>query len=147
VPLRAAVPRIVWDADRGVLDALAQLDPHTQRAAARWLARRAFEIAGLADLDWVHPALAAMDRGDPLPEPFTAPAAVYPLVLPDGRRSPTAASPGQPRHRPSFAVPTIFRATNADPGEAVTLTYRSAVATFHDRRDELVTELRERYLS
>jgi hypothetical protein len=146
VPARAGVPAIVSAADQAVLDALARLDPPTQRAAARWLARRAFEIAELAELDWVRPALAAMDRGDPLPEPFTSLSAVYPRVLPDGQQSPRGAKPGEPRHRPSFALPTIFRAVNEDPAEAVARTYRGALSTFHDRREELVTELRERYL-
>ncbi len=57
--------------DRELLDAFEALDAGTQRAAARWLARRAFEIAGLDRLDWVRPALDAMDRGAEVVGRFT----------------------------------------------------------------------------
>jgi hypothetical protein len=158
--------------DRDLLDTFAALDADTQRAAARWLARRAFEIAGLDRLDWVTPALDALDRGDPLPAPFTDLAAVFPLVLPSGARLGAVAvrgdatagrddanagrgdatagrgagGPARRVHRPSFAVPAIFSAADPDPLRALVDTFSHAAATFDDRRAELVAELRERYL-
>jgi hypothetical protein len=111
----------------------------TRRAAARWLARRAFEMAGIDRLDWVRPALAALDRGEPLPAPFTSPAAVFPL-LPPGDAGGT-----EPIHRPSFAVPAIFSAGLPDSRQALAETLRHAEATYHDRREELRRELLERY--
>lgn len=141
--------------DRALLDAFEALDPQTQRATARWLARRAFEIAGLDGLDWVSPALNAMDAGAALPEPFTEPAAVFPLVRPGGgrvwakvevgRRS-DAARPARRIHRPSFAVPAIFSAVHPDPLRALVDTFSHTAATFDDQRDALVTELRQRWL-
>jgi len=142
--------------DRDLLDAFEALDADTQRAAACWLARRALEIAKLDRLDWVRPALAALDAGTPLPAPFTDPAAVFPLVRPTGRRVLQVGLvklPGAPRqpksrvHRPSFAVPAIFSATDPDPLRALVDTFSHATATFDDRRNELVSELRRRWLA
>jgi len=142
--------------DRDLLEAFEALDADTQRAAARWLARRAFEIAKLDRLDWVRPALAALDAGIPLPAPFTDPAAVFPLVRPTGRSTlqiglvKRAAAPQQPKtrvHRPSFAVPAIFSATDPDPLRALVDTFSHAAATFDDLRNELVIELRRRWLA
>jgi len=144
--------------DRDLLEAFEALDADTQRAAARWLARRAFEVAKLDRLDWVRPALAALDAGTPLPAPFTDPAAVFPLVRPTGRSAlqirfgsvKRAGAPHEPKtrvHRPSFAVPAIFSATDPDPLRALVDTFSHAAATFDDLRNELVIELRRRWLA
>lgn len=133
------------------------LGPVTQRAAARSLARRAFELAELDALDWVRPALAAMDRGDRLPPPFTTrreahararPAGTrtraYAVVVRQGGQSPT---PGPRRiHRPSFAIPAIFAAVDPDPLRALVDSFHHAAATFDDRQDRLMAELRDRFL-
>lgn len=56
--------------DRRLLDAVAALDdPALQRLTA-WVCRTACRRAGLEDLDWVAPALSALERGHPLPPPF-----------------------------------------------------------------------------
>jgi hypothetical protein len=67
------------------------------------LARRAFEVAELDRLDWVRPALDAMDAGAELPEPFTDAAAVFPLVRPAGStlRSGPWSTPSTTRRGPS----------------------------------------------
>lgn len=52
--------------DRKLLDGVAGVDSATQRAVAIWLARRACAVVGLADLDWVKTALAALERGKSL---------------------------------------------------------------------------------
>jgi len=36
------------------------------------------------EIGWVRPALTAMDRGEPLPKPFTSPEAVFPLLWTGG---------------------------------------------------------------
>jgi hypothetical protein len=71
--------------DRSLVDALAQTDPVTQRDIARWVTRRAFVQARLADVEWIAPALAAMDRGEPLPPPFDDDRRAWDLLLSDGR--------------------------------------------------------------
>lgn len=70
----------VVQTDRDLLDSFEALDAVTQRQAARWLARRAFELAELDALDWVRPALEAVDQGEPLPAPFTNHAGVQALL-------------------------------------------------------------------
>ena len=56
--------------DRDLTDSVSAADPSVQRAVAHWAAHRALEAAGLAQLDWVAPALLALDAGAPLPTPF-----------------------------------------------------------------------------
>jgi hypothetical protein len=154
--LRELGGHVVWLArfDWGLLAAFEALDADTQRAVARWLARRAFEIAELDRLDWVRPALAALDAGAPLPAPFTDPAAVFALVLPTGPDTDQAGSVNHtdtpPRSKTSvqrarFAVPAIFSAIDLDPLRALVDTFSYAAATFDERRTELVSELRRRW--
>jgi hypothetical protein len=57
--------------DRDLVDAVAEVNPDTQRRIAHWAARHAYTFAGIADLDWMAPAWEALDRGEPLPESFT----------------------------------------------------------------------------
>lgn len=57
--------------DRDLVDGIAEAGDATQRRIAIWAARQAFTLAGLADLDWLAPAWAALDRGEPLPAEFT----------------------------------------------------------------------------
>lgn len=132
---------------RDLLDVFGGWDPEVQRAAARWLARRAFEVAGMDEIGWVRPALTAMDRGEPLPEPFTSPEAVFPLLWTGFNGSgavPFDASQGV-RHRPSFAVPALFAAVNDDPLEAVVDAFSHAEATCDDQTHDLLTGLRSRF--
>ncbi len=56
--------------DIGLAEAIAAAGPDTQRSIACWVARRTCEVAGIADLDWVAPALRALDEGQQLPPPF-----------------------------------------------------------------------------
>jgi hypothetical protein len=56
--------------DIGLAEAIAAASPDTQRSIARWAARRAYETAGIAELDWVAPALRALDQGQRLQLPF-----------------------------------------------------------------------------
>ncbi|NMO52306.1 hypothetical protein HH310_14000 [Actinoplanes sp. TBRC 11911] len=136
---------------RDLLDVFESWDADVQRDAARWLARRAFEVAGLDRLDWARAALDALDRGLPLPTPFTSPQDVFKLVRPGGKKigvvevSAGAATPARPIHRPSFAVPAIFSAADPDPLQALVDTFRHAEATFNEQSAELLTELRQRY--
>lgn len=56
--------------DVDLVHAVAGLGSDRQRGTARWVARRACAQAGLVDLEWMAPALRALDRGQPLPPPF-----------------------------------------------------------------------------
>ena len=54
--------------DRDLVDAVAEAEAPTQRRIAVWAARHAYTFAGIADLEWLAPAWAALDRGEPAPE-------------------------------------------------------------------------------
>lgn len=145
--------------DRALFDGLETLDDHSARMLARWLARRAFEMAGIADLDWAASALDALDAGQPLPidmeeafervSPVTGESrlevyAGFGYVRPD----PHPLDRYEHIHRPSFAVPALFSAAGPDSLAALIETYDHAIATFHrDRgilRDEVMAKLSSR---
>jgi hypothetical protein len=134
---------------RDLLDGFEALDAGAQRGLARWLARRAFEVAELDRVDWARAALDALDRGLALPEPFTDLESAFrrlrgsEATLIAVTRLGREPWPG-PIHRPSFAIPAIFSALHPDPLQALVDTFSHAEATFHDRRGELVDELRRR---
>ena len=144
--------------DRALLDAFEQLAPATQRAAARWLLRRAFEIAALDTEQWAAAGLDALDRDQPLPPPFGSPAEAFARLnlgraavlvatatVGRARRSP----PHAPRkiHRPSFALPAIFAAREDDPLQALVDAFSHAAAAFDDRRNELIADLTTTWLT
>ncbi|MFD7296630.1 hypothetical protein ACFV9W_25355 [Streptomyces sp. NPDC059897] len=56
--------------DAALVHELDAVDAEAQRAVAVHAARRACAIAGIAELSWVAPALAALDEGRALPAPF-----------------------------------------------------------------------------
>ncbi|MCF2436382.1 hypothetical protein LV779_26655 [Streptomyces thinghirensis] len=87
-----------WTGD--LLDAVDAACPATQRSLARWAAHRAFTAAGLDDVDWITPALVALDRGSPCPPRSTTPGG------PGNASSPTNAQPPARRTRPTDAVAT-----------------------------------------
>ncbi len=142
--------------DRPLVDALGDADPLTQRQVARWVTRRAYAEAGLADIDWIAPALAAMDRGDPLPPPFDGdgrPGSSKPAFdrLRSDRRVPRTAVPSPDGrfgqcHQQSMALPAIFSARQEDPLRAALDALHSGAAGFgRDRYPALFTEVREAF--
>ncbi|GLW31147.1 hypothetical protein Areg01_40870 [Actinoplanes regularis] len=134
-------------------------DPAKQRTVTRWLARRAFEVAGLAELDWARPALEALERGDPLPFPdrravfrlISAAALVtaatgLPLDQLENRLTEAQRAELRERiDRAPMAVITIFNTTNPDPARALADTFLTALETFEGRPEDLVGELRDRF--
>ncbi len=139
--------------DRSVIDTIADLDPEAQRSVARWCVHRAFDAAGLSSLDWVAPALAALDRGDDLPPPFDDQVRVWEAlhggtdnvvnthsVLVEGdigseyRIMPEAA-----------ALPALFGAVEPDPLRAAFDALYAAAVTFGDEHPRLFRELREAF--
>ncbi|MEU7042818.1 hypothetical protein AB0A77_17370 [Streptomyces varsoviensis] len=71
--------------DAGLVHAIDGAGADRQRVVARLAARRAYDVTGLAELDWVVPALAALDEGRPLPAPFDDRERVWELVDSDER--------------------------------------------------------------
>ena len=62
--------------DRDLVDGIVEASAATQRRIAHWAARRAYTRAGITDLEWLAPAWAALERGEPLPVDCTDPAAM-----------------------------------------------------------------------
>ncbi|GAA2876234.1 hypothetical protein Acy02nite_75600 [Actinoplanes cyaneus] len=134
-------------------------DPGKQRTVTRWLARRAFEVAGLATLDWARPALEALDRGEPLPFPdrrsvfrlISAAALVtattgLPLDQLENRLTESQRAELRERiDRAPMAVITIFNTANPDPARALEDTFVTALETFDGRPEDLIAELRAQF--
>jgi hypothetical protein len=136
--------------DRSLVDALAQMDPVTQREIARWVTRRAFVEARLADVEWIVPALAAMDRGEPLPSPFDDDRRAWDLLLSDPRVPRTlVTSPDGRFHnclQQAMAFPALFSAGEQDPlRAALDALWSAAVAFGHGRHQVLFTEVRQAF--
>ncbi|GLY99945.1 hypothetical protein [Actinoplanes sp. NBRC 103695] len=140
---------------RDLLDDLALLPAPRQREIARWLAREAFTHAGLTDDPQAVAALDALDRDVPLPPPFTDLDAAFAHLHPDPTRLIASSRfvrpddpppPRYPIHRPSFAIPALFGATEDDPLQAVVEAFTHTEATYEDRAADLVAALRARFL-
>jgi hypothetical protein len=136
--------------DRSLVDALADADPVTQRAIARWATRRAFVEAQLADVEWIAPALAAMDRGEPLPSPFDHDQRAWELLLSDAGVPQTLVTSPDGRLdnclQQAMAFPALFAALEQDPLRAALDALWSAAVTFgHSRHQVLFTEVRQAF--
>ncbi|MCC8243295.1 hypothetical protein [Saccharothrix luteola] len=145
-------PLLVVGLDRPLGEAIAEAGPALQRDVARWAARRAFTEAGLAEVDWIAPALAAMDRGEPLPPPF-GDEPLWELLDPllaDDRVPKTLISSLDGKRdnvlQQAMALPAIFAAQQENPLEAALEALWAGVTTFgHRRHGVLFTELREAF--
>lgn len=136
--------------DRSLVDALARTDPVIQRDIARWVTRRAFVEAQLADVEWIAPALAAMDRGEPLPSPFDDDQRAWDLLLSDARVPTTLVTSPDGRLdnclQQAMAFPALFAALEQDPLRAALDALWSAAVTFgRSRHQVLFTEVRQAF--
>jgi hypothetical protein len=145
------IPLLVVGLDRPLGEAIAEAGPAVQRDVARWAARRAFTEARLAEVDWIAPALAAMDRGEPLPPPFAdgAPAELVDSLLADGRITPEVTTSLDGKRdvlQQAMALPALFAAHGEDPLRAALEALWAGVLTFgHGRHGALFAELRESF--
>ncbi|MFJ7906697.1 hypothetical protein [Kitasatospora sp. NPDC096204] len=93
--------------DASLPHALDDAGPRAQRVVARFAARRACAAAGLAGLDWVAAALAALEEDRPLPPPFDDPDALWQALAADprvpARTVRRAVAPGREPFRPPHA--------------------------------------------
>jgi hypothetical protein len=123
---------------------------------ANWLARQAFELAGMTSDPLAAAALDALDNGAALPPPFTDEQSAFAYLHPAQSHLTGALAfvssderPHRPYpiHRPSFAIPALFGATDSNPLQAVVEAFTHAEATFDDRKDELEAALRSHFLT
>ncbi len=137
--------------DIGLAEAIAAQSPDIQRSIARWVARRAYEVAGIADLDWVAPALRALDQGQQLPPPFGDRKQVWQRLRSDPRVPNGAVPslrPGGPPNmsQPHMAVPALFNAAGPDSLDAALQALYAAAVTFgRDNYPALLEEVRRTY--
>jgi hypothetical protein len=120
--------------DTGLADAIAAASTDTQRAIARWAARRAYEVAGIADLDWVAPALRSVSQGRELPSPFDDREQVWQKLFGDPRvpRMTVVSIDGRIANmrQSAMALPALFDAAGPDPLDAALRALYAAVVTF-----------------
>jgi hypothetical protein len=131
----------VAELDRPLLDAVDQVDADTQRAIARWSARRACSEAQLAEVDWIAAALAGMDRGEELPASFHESPGVWRRLWADERIVSTTITTVDGLtdnfHQQSMAFPAIVAAYEEDPLVAAVDTIRIAAHTYGYGRPQL----------
>ncbi|ATL27770.1 hypothetical protein [Streptomyces formicae] len=132
--------------------ALDRLGPDRQRAVARWAARRAYEKAGLTDVGWIVPALAAAERGQPLPAPFDAVddhASVWERLFgdPDVPDTIVPSTDGRiPNMRQqAMAIPALYGAVEDDPLRAALDALYAAAVTYGPAYDTLFAEARSAF--
>ena len=149
-PLRAlgwaAIPVALLD--RAAAEAIARADAGSQRAIARWAARRAYEEAQLAEHGWIAAALGAMDRGEELPESFDNTSKAFDRAWGDQSVAKTLITTLDGRYdnfsQQAMAIPAIFEACADDTLAAAIGAVRVAVDTFgFGREQEFFTELRQ----
>lgn len=135
--------------DVHLVHALDAADPGLQRRIARWAARRAFEAAGLAEVEWIAPALDALDAGEPLPEPFDGPGRAFDRALSDPRvpRSTVVipAVPGQEISRQAVALPAITAAAEPDPLQGAVDAVCAAASSFGTESRAFLAEVRRTF--
>lgn len=135
--------------DRALLDAMAEATPRLQRDIARWAARRACDHAGLSSLDWVQPALNALERDEPLPPPFDDERRVWDLLLGEDVELQvvvaTTEDPAPTMWPPAAALPTLFAAVELDPLHAAIDAVFGAAITFGNEYPQLLRELRDTF--
>lgn len=140
---------VIAQLDRDLVDGIDNLDETAQRAVAIWAARRACGEAGLSDLDWVIPALAALEHGSPLPRPFDDHNAAFELLHTDTRVPRTAVPSYDGRHdrvsQQHAALPALWAATAADPLAAGLESLFHAIVTFGSRYPRLLAEVRQAF--
>ena len=144
--------RAAAELDVGLAEAVAAASPLTQRSIARWAARRAYEVAGIAQLDWVAPALQALDDERQLPPPFDNHEQAWQMLFSDPSVPQTtvraiddhiAALADLRMLQPAMALPAVFEATEPDPLDAALRALYAAAVTFgRDQYRALFEEVR-----
>jgi hypothetical protein len=147
IRLAAGNARAMARLDVGLADDIAAAGQDAQRTIARWSARRAYEVAGIADLDWVAPALRSLEQGGELPPPFDNRRQVWQQLSGDPR-TPRTTVPSLDGRIPNMrqqamAVPALFEAASPDPLDAaLRALYAAAVTYGRDDYPALLEEVR-----
>jgi hypothetical protein len=140
----------VADYDRPFVDALGESTAETQREVLKWTIRRAYAEASLTDIDWIAPALAAVDNDQPLPPPFDDNTEVWNRLLGDPQVPRTLVTTLDGRHdnalQQAMALPAIFGAHEEDPLAGALSAVRTAIVTYgRGNHPRLFAELRQAF--
>ena len=121
----------------------------SDRAIARWAARRAYDLAGLSSVAWIFPALAALEREEELPPPFDDQARVWQLLFTDPNVPQTAVSPpgGGPRNasQQAMAVPALSGSAERIRCRAAIHALYAAAVSYGDEWPSLFDDLRQAF--
>jgi hypothetical protein len=138
--------------DPALVHAIDVAGAECQRAVAGLAARSACTVAGIAELDWVAPALKDLEQARPLSAPFDDDEKAWELVRTD-RRVPwrTAREAVPPSQRPSsdptvifqphLALGVVFAAAQDDPLRAALRAVSSGISTFGEGYRDLLDEV------
>jgi len=127
--------------DRALLEAMADAPPAAQRALAHWATWQAYAVAGLAEVDWIAPALAALERGEPMPPPFDGEQLPWNRLFADPAiRHTTVAMPNGPPNcsQQAMAFTALSAAAHADPLAAAVDTVYFAANAYGSHHRELL---------
>jgi hypothetical protein len=126
--------RDVGLAEQELTRALAAVSLAEQRRIAGWVARRAYQEIGIAELDWVAPALDAVEAGEALPPPFDVVGSLWERLQSEPRVPPRIAPmlrAGVDQDSPvRRAVGTLYGALLPTPLHAVLTALAEAVQAF-----------------
>jgi hypothetical protein len=106
-------------------------------------------LAGLADIDWISPALSAVDCGHELPTPFDDFGRVWDVLFADQRIPGTTVTsldgttPNMSQQ--AMAVPALFGAVEPDPLQAALDALYAAAAAFGSDYPALLDEVRRAF--
>jgi hypothetical protein len=131
--------------DRELLDALERAAPQRQREVAIWATHRACAVALLDTVDWIATALAAVDRGEPVPRPFDDPSAAWDRLFTDSRvpRTVITMPDGTPNcSQQAMALPALFAVGVADPLAAAVETVFCAAISHGPDHPRLLADAR-----
>ncbi|MFE6742671.1 hypothetical protein [Streptomyces tubercidicus] len=121
-------------AEKELTRALAAVSLTEQRRIAGWVARRAYQEIGIAELDWVAPALDAVEADEALPPPFHSVGAAWERLQSEPRVPPRIAPmlrAGVDEDSPvRRAVATLYAALHRTPLQAVLAALAEAVRAF-----------------
>lgn len=131
--------------DRPLLDAVELTGQGTQRAIARWCARRACEVAQLTRIDWIRSALEDLDNGRALPAVLEE--GGYDRMRADENFVSTVIATLDGRHdnfvQQAMALPVIRQAWSSNPLEAAISAIWTTANTYgRGRVSEFIAELR-----
>ncbi|MGW7575117.1 hypothetical protein [Streptomyces sp. NPDC054765] len=134
-------------AEKELTRALAAVSLDRQREIAGWVARRAYQEIGIAELDWVAPALDAVEAGEALPPPFHLVGVAWERLQSEPRVPPRIAPmlrAGVDEDSPvRRAVGTLYAALLRTPLHAVLAALAEAVRAFGADARFPLAELKE----